>query len=316
MTITPRFDCSIVIPAFNEAEMISKTLQSLARQTIERNRYEIIVVDNGSTDDTVSLAREYADLVLVKPTGNVGAVRNYGIENSSSGIIVCTDADCLFDSDWLEKGLEFLAKHPNAILGGGLKSSANSTWVEDMWLLNPSGSAAQQKSLMGSCIFIRKDNFYRAGCFQETITSGEDSAFSESAKSEGFDIINSPEVSVIHNGGAKNVSEFIKRQTWHAENYLEKPFNILRDSVFFLTGMYSVCFLGLIISLLSAQPEFIALTLFLLLATPLILSAKRIMRAKYCPSSILELVQIYSLDHLYLIGRGFGLIRGLKRKLR
>ena len=316
MTSTRKLDCSIVIPAFNEAAMISRTLQSLTSQTIERDRYEIIVVDNGSTDDTVSLAKEYADVVLVKANGNVGAVRNYGIENASSGIIVCTDADCLFESDWLEKGLELLAQKPSAIMGGGLKSSVNSTWVEDKWLLNPTGKASQQKSLMGSCIFVRKEHFYRTGGFKETITSGEDSEFSESAKSVGLDILNSPELSVIHNGGAKNVPDFIKRQVWHAENYLEKPSNILRDRVFFLTAIYNMSILACIISLIYSKPEFIALTMFLLLGIPLILSTKRIIRAKYCPNSLIELIQIYALDHVYLIGRGLGLLRGLTTRLK
>ena len=316
MNTKPKLDCSIVIPAFNEAEMISKTLQSLVRQTVARNRYEIIVVDNGSTDETVSQAKEYADIVLIKPTGNVGAVRNHGIKHSRSDIIVCTDADCLFEPDWLEKGLELLLQKPNAVFGGGLKSSTNSTWVEDKWLLNPTGKASQQKSLMGSCIFIRKEHFYQAGSFQEGITSGEDSALSESIKEKGLDVINSTELSVIHDGGAKNVSDFVKRQIWHAENYLDKPGKILSDKVFLLTAIYSLSVLSLIISLVFRKPELIALSSFFLLIIPTILSAKRIIRAKYYPTSLIELIQINLLDHLYLIGRALGLLRGLSRKLK
>ena len=92
--------CSVVIPAFNEKQDIEASLSSLVNQSYPRARYEIILVDNGSTDRTPEIASAYADLILSKPDGNVGAVRNFGIASASGSVIICTDADCVVTPDW------------------------------------------------------------------------------------------------------------------------------------------------------------------------------------------------------------------------
>ena len=61
MNFTP--SCSIVIPAYNEQDHLESTLLSLSNQSIPRESYEIIVVDNGSTDKTTDLAEKYADIL-------------------------------------------------------------------------------------------------------------------------------------------------------------------------------------------------------------------------------------------------------------
>src|SRR5690554_7672009 len=80
--------CSIIIPALNEEKDIAACLTSLSKQTYPRDCYEIIIVDNGSTDLTKAIASKYADHVLEKANCNVGAVRNYGVEKSTGEILI------------------------------------------------------------------------------------------------------------------------------------------------------------------------------------------------------------------------------------
>ena len=311
-TTKPEPTISIVIPALNEEPKIEKTLKSLRNQTIEKNRLELIVVDNGSTDRTVSIAEKLADQVLVRPNCTVGAARNYGAQISQGDILVCTDADCEFENNWLETGIRLLEEHPNTVFGGGLKTpKEDASWVEEYWLLNQSGEAIQQQDLMGSCIFIKKNHFTLVSGFDESITSGEDSDLSERLRKAGLDISTSPLLSVIHRGSPKTLSKFIKRQVWHSENYIKKIKNSMSDKMFYLTIIYLISAISMITGTLIQKPILAAAGTFLVIAIPTALSYKRIKRSKFKPRKLSELIKIYTLDQVYIIGRCIGLIKGI-----
>jgi glycosyltransferase involved in cell wall biosynthesis len=94
---------TVIVPAYNEEELIGGCLDSLNHQTINRNEYEIIVVDNNSTDQTTLIALSKGARVEREPRkGYVHAIRR-GIEVSQTDLIAFTDADCRVPSDWLEK---------------------------------------------------------------------------------------------------------------------------------------------------------------------------------------------------------------------
>jgi len=93
---------SVVIPAYNEEKNIAFCLKSIAKQSLLKNRYEVIVVDNGSTDKTVVIAKKYhAKVVTEKKKGYVHAL-NTGLNSARSPLIAVTDADSTPNSDWLE----------------------------------------------------------------------------------------------------------------------------------------------------------------------------------------------------------------------
>ena len=94
---------SIVIPAYNEERYIERCLKSLVNQTLHRDEYEIVVVDGESVDRTVELAKEYADIVIQQKSKGVGGARNDGVKMTSAELIVTSDADIIFPTDWLER---------------------------------------------------------------------------------------------------------------------------------------------------------------------------------------------------------------------
>ena len=102
---------SVVIPAFNEEAFIRSTLKCLERQTLPRNAR--VVVDGGSTDRTVEIASEFADIVLLQRSRFVGGARNDGVRVASADIIATTDADILVPRNWLERIIsDFKRKSP------------------------------------------------------------------------------------------------------------------------------------------------------------------------------------------------------------
>lgn len=94
---------SVVIPTYNEEENIERCLLHLTHQTIQRNEYEIIVVDGGSKDATTEIAKRYADRVIEQKSKGVGGARNDGIMAAKGDIIATTDADAVVPQFWLER---------------------------------------------------------------------------------------------------------------------------------------------------------------------------------------------------------------------
>ncbi len=92
---------SVVVPVLNEEKTLSETLKSIRSQTLKD--FELIVVDNGSTDGSVEIAREYADMVLFEEKkGSINAIKR-GFSKATGEILVCCDADSIYPKDYLEK---------------------------------------------------------------------------------------------------------------------------------------------------------------------------------------------------------------------
>ncbi|TKX54900.1 glycosyltransferase [Halorubrum sp. SP3] len=101
---------SVVIPVYNDPAGIEATLDSLRRQTATTDRYEVIVVDNGSTDETRDVVREYLGdetfeglrLFVEDDVQGSYAARNVGISAATGSVVAFIDADMVVDPGWVE----------------------------------------------------------------------------------------------------------------------------------------------------------------------------------------------------------------------
>lgn len=111
-------DVSVVIPLYNGEEWIDETIQSILAQ-IHRPQ-EIIVVDDGSTDDSPEIARSYADVTLLHNPGNgTGAARNHGFQHTSAPLVAFVDQDDLWHPTHLSLLVRLLQdnRYPAACAG-------------------------------------------------------------------------------------------------------------------------------------------------------------------------------------------------------
>ena len=138
---------SVIIPTLNSSEVLEKCLSSI-RKNNAKYEYEIIVVDGGSNDDTIEIAKKYADTVLVADTYYAGTNRNRGVKAARGSIICFTDSDCVVPENWIDglvDGLLRLNKRDNKIAGVG---SGNIPLLENPSLIELAISKAMRSPLV------------------------------------------------------------------------------------------------------------------------------------------------------------------------
>lgn len=170
---------SVVIPAFNEEKFISKTLQSLLKQNFKN--FEVIVVDNNSTDKTAELAKSFGAIVLFEPCKGISNARQKGFLSAKGTIIASTDADTILPPNWLSHIIQRFEKDKNLIgIGGIFKYYSGSIIVRlvvdyflyPLLLLDKICSGGW--IFMGSNFSVKKQAFLDIGGFNTELVLNED----------------------------------------------------------------------------------------------------------------------------------------------
>jgi lipopolysaccharide/colanic/teichoic acid biosynthesis glycosyltransferase/GT2 family glycosyltransferase len=94
---------SVIVPAYNAEATLGGCLAALQAQSMSRDRYEVIVVDDGSTDRTAEVARRYGVQLIRQSNAGPAAARNRGVQAAQGDILLFTDADCAPAPDWIER---------------------------------------------------------------------------------------------------------------------------------------------------------------------------------------------------------------------
>src|SRR4051794_32058839 len=94
-------EISVVIPVRDGAASLGRLLDSLAAQQLERSRFEVVVVDNASRDDTARVAAAKGARVVSEPVPSRSRARNAGVAAATADVIAFTDADCTVSPQWL-----------------------------------------------------------------------------------------------------------------------------------------------------------------------------------------------------------------------
>ena len=185
---------SVVVPVYNGGKTVSATVEHLLAQTLAP--HEIIVVNDGSTDDTLEVLRSFGDRIVLISTPNAGpaAARNEGVRAASGPLVAFTDSDCLPDKDWLKELVRgFYA--PNIAGAGGTVRGASpgrvGEYVDLNGSLNPGfarGGTVTRLVTANAC--FRRDALIEANLFDQRFRKpgGEDTELSVRLRSMGFEL--------------------------------------------------------------------------------------------------------------------------------
>jgi|GEM_PF-396860 len=252
---------SIVIPVLNGEKYIKECFNAIARLNTPRERFEVILVDNGSTDCTVANASQFMDKFSLKiysrPGSGICAVRNFGAQSSSSKVIAFLDADCIVSHDWLNSGLAAFGCGA-ALTGCAYHIPARSTWVGRAWDITSGKKsfAGQADWLPAGNMFVRRDVFLKAGGFNETITSDEDCELCYRIKKLGYTLFSDPAIKVVHMGTPQTVSAFFKKELWHGRDVFRLFLASGRSLNVVLFALFYVCaFAGAISAIVIAATQ-------------------------------------------------------------
>ncbi len=131
---------SVVVPSFNGSRTLPACLDSLTH--LNYPNYEVILVDDGSTDDTAKIAAHYPSVRTIhQDNRGLSAARNAGIAVTTGEIVAFTDSDCRVDEDWLYYLVGDLLKTDAGAIGGHNFPPAEDDWVATCVAVSPGGPA-------------------------------------------------------------------------------------------------------------------------------------------------------------------------------
>ena len=121
---------SVVVPFFESERHLAACIESLLEQRDVGGPFEVILVDNGSTDGSASIVAQFREVIaLEEPTPGAYAARNAGIRRARAPLIAFTDADCVADSDWLRSIRDGMRDPSIAILLGHCRYPSDATFA-------------------------------------------------------------------------------------------------------------------------------------------------------------------------------------------
>ena len=170
---------SVVICAYNAASTLEDNLSSLSR--LDYPNYEVIVVNDGSTDATPEIAARYPFRMISVPNGGLSAARNLGLHAASGEIVAYTDADTRVDQHWLSHLVQSFIESTVAGVGGPNVVPPDDGWIAQCVARSPGGPVhvmldnTEAEHIPGCNMAYRKSALEAVGGFDPTyIKAGDD----------------------------------------------------------------------------------------------------------------------------------------------
>lgn len=212
-----RPEISVIIPVFNSAIYLNKIIPSLLKQDYPKEKFEIICVDNNSTDKSLDLLRQYPELSVVeeREIQSSYAARNTGLKNSKASIIAFIDADCIASKQWLRNGIEKMREENADLVGGNVefiltKTSSASEYYDSLVNMQNELNIREKKVAKTANLFVKKSIFEMIGFFPDNLQSGGDVQWTKMATDNNFKLVYAQKAIVYH--PARKTKELVQKQ--------------------------------------------------------------------------------------------------------
>jgi glycosyltransferase involved in cell wall biosynthesis len=205
---------SIVVCTRNRKNMLRKCLNSISKLDYPKSNFEVLVVDNGSTDGTNDLANEFPGTRwVVEKTAGLSVARNTGSSEAKGSIVAFTDDDCIVDSGWLRNLVSAFLEAPSVIGVGGscylpdpeiIKKKLSNKKMSGPGIVDFGSKTKFVQELIGGNFAFKREAFNvakfdkRLGRRGTISLGGEDSDFCYQLTVKGYKLLYTPDAWVYH----------------------------------------------------------------------------------------------------------------------
>lgn len=236
---------SIIICTYNRAPLLKRALKSLSRQTLKPEQFEVIVVDDGSMDNTAEVCEVMSHKmpnIKYMSTGRNGGIAkaaNLGVKASKGDYLAFTDDDCIAREDWAERMSEALGKYP--LVAGSVASPASGFIklchnIAEFHPFMPGRKEGPAEFIAGANMGIRRLLFEEVKGFPDEYPMGPDMHFILKARQAGYQIHFVPEAFVIHSHNRTSLLSILRYAANHASEtiILRNRYRLLMSTPFVL----------------------------------------------------------------------------------
>jgi cellulose synthase/poly-beta-1,6-N-acetylglucosamine synthase-like glycosyltransferase len=260
---------SFIIPAYNKKYDIGKCIRAILNSDYPHEKMEILVIDDGSTDDTYKIAKRYESAVVrvyTKKNSGKAATMNYGIHKARGEIVCCVDADTFLSRNLIKKAVSYFSNKDVGVVVPTLKPYKPRSLIEKIQLVEYTLSSFSRKLLSfhdslaaaPACSFFRREIFEKYGGFDEGNLT-EDFEMALKAQSKNYKLIHLVD-SVAYTDVPNNIKDLARQRVrWcygasynfrkykHLFNTKYGDFGILFFPLIITSVMLSLMLFGLII---------------------------------------------------------------------
>lgn len=195
---------SVIIPVYNDSERLQKCLESLENQTYPQAYYEVIVVDNNSSEDLQSIVSQFkqAQYELEAASGSYAA-RNKGINQAKGEIFAFIDSDCLPQNCWITEGVNSLQNNAADLAGGQVTftfspAKGPAELYDSVTNMQIQENIETRQVSKTANLFTYKYVFDKIGLFPNHLKSGGDVLWTKTATDANFQLVYAPKAEVFH----------------------------------------------------------------------------------------------------------------------
>lgn len=216
---------SVIVPYYNAGGHIRHLLQALSRQSYPHDKFEVILVNNGSNDDSLDIIKAFLNsendvtFHLSEENKKVGsyAARNKGISQAQGQIFAFTDADCIPEAHWIESGVISVCCDGAPIIGGEVelrpfdqKKPTPAELFDLAYGFQQRTNIERKGFSVTANLFAKREVFEAVGTFDENLKSKGDYEWCTRAASHGFSIVYQPSCRVTH-PARRRLSELVAK---------------------------------------------------------------------------------------------------------
>lgn len=309
---------SFVVPVLDDATRLEVCLSQIRRWTPPGVAVETIVVDNGSIDDSLRVAREAGARVLSLPHLRVGELRNRGAAVARGDILAFVDSDHEIGPAWIGSAVETLADKGVAAAGAPYRPPVPSSWVQRFYdKLRRHSEGRQPVAWLGSGnMAVRRLAFDEVGGFDTALEACEDVDLCRKLRARGYTLLADPRLRSVHYGDPATLAQVFLSELWRGRDNirvsLRRPWSgrIVASAALPLVILLAAT-AGLVGLLSFSRPGLIVAGI-----TFLVLAGAAVARALLMTRRVRELPMALAVASAYEAGRALAFVGRFRHRRR